>query len=229
MRKSLFLFLFLLVSHFSQAQFYVAGIHFNGSLPSGQLKQETESTFFPSLSGIVLYEFQSTPIQVGLELGYGIYGSNMELRTDLYPGFSDELRLRRNNNLATGMAVIRYLPVVNSKVTPFIEAQMGVIYLYTRYKIREEIYSEQAIESGKDYEDWALAYRIGGGIQIPIDSKEMLFLELRGTFQDGNVARFLQKGDVGYDPNEGKFIYDFRRAPLKYMTFSVGLVWYDVF
>lgn len=229
MRKLLLSVLLFLAIHSSKAQFFVAGTHLNGSIPTGQLKQETESTFFPTVSGILLYEFQTAPIQVGLELGYGIYGSKMELRTDLYPGYLDELRLRRNNNLATGMAVIRYLPVVNGKVTPFVEAQMGTNYLYTRYKIREEIYSEEAIESGKDYEDWTLAYRIGAGIQIPLAPKELLFLELRVTYQDGNGARFLQKGDVEYDPIEGAFIYDFRRATLKYMTFSVGMVWYDVF
>ncbi|TDK50389.1 hypothetical protein [Algoriphagus formosus] len=219
--------LFCLFSQIASAQFFLAGGHFNGSVPVGKLKQETGSLFFPTISGIFLYEFRTAPLQVGLELGYGIYGSKLERRTDLYAGFSDELRLRRNNNLATGMAVIRYLPSVNTKLTPFIEAQFGANYLYTRYKIRETILSEESIESGKDFEDWALAYRIGGGIQIPLD--EFLRLEIRATLQDGNSVRFLQRGDVSYLPDEGIFDYNFRRSPLQYMTFSIGLIHYDVF
>ncbi|WP_026945414.1 hypothetical protein [Algoriphagus marincola] len=224
--------LILVISFFglfqsSHAQFFLAGGYFNGSVPVGKLKEETGSLFFPTISGIFLYEFQSAPLQLGLELGYGIYGSNLERRTDLFQGFNDELRLRRNNNLATGMAVIRYLPVVNSKITPFVEAQFGANYLYTRYKIRETLLSEESIESGQDYGDWALAYRLGGGIQIPLD--EFLRLELRATIQDGNSVRFLQRGDVRYLPDEGVFDYNFRRSPLQYMTFSVGLIHYDVF
>ncbi len=219
--------LFCLFSHVASAQFFLAGGHFNCSIPVGKLKEETGSLFFPTISGIFLHEFQSAPIQIGLELGYGIYGSKVERRTDLYPGFSDELRLRRNNNLATGMAVIRFLPAVNTKITPFFEAQMGVNYLYTRYKIRETILAEESIESDKDFEDWALAYRIGGGLQFPID--EFLKLEFRATFQDGNSVRFLQKGDVTYLPDEGIFEYNIRRSPLQYMTFSVGLIYYDLF
>ncbi|WP_297335766.1 hypothetical protein [Algoriphagus sp.] len=228
MRKFLFLLIFL--SPFSlRAQFFLAGGHFNGSIPVGKMKQETQSLFLPTLSGIILYEFQTAPVQVGLELGYGIYGSKMEKRTDLYPGYTDELRLRRNNNLATAMAVIRYLPAVNTKLTPFIEAQMGANYLYTRYKIRETILSEDALESGKDYEDWTLGYRIGAGLQVPLGFNDNLRLEFKGTFQEGNSARFLQKGDVTYLPDEGIFEYDFRRSPLQYMTFSVGIIGYDVF
>jgi hypothetical protein len=226
-KKFLLFISFSFVSIVTQAQFFLAGGHFNGSVPVGKLKQETGSLFFPTISGIFLYEFQTAPLQVGLELGYGIYGSKLERRTDLYPGFSDELRLRRNNNLATGMAVIRYLPAVNTKLTPFIEAQFGANYLYTRYKIRETILAEDTIESGKDFEDWALAYRIGGGIQIPLD--DFLRLEIRATIQDGNSVRFLQRGDVSYLPDEGIFDYNFRRSPLQYMSFSIGLIHYDVF
>ncbi|MDF2158652.1 hypothetical protein [Algoriphagus sp. CAU 1675] len=226
MRKLLFLPL-LFFALTAKAQFFLAGGFFNGSLPVGKLKTETESLFFPTISGIFLYEFRTAPLQVGLELGYGIYGSQLEKRTDLYAGLSDELRLRRNNNLATGMAAIRYLPSVNTKLTPFVEAQFGANYLYTRYKIRETILSEENIESGKDIEDWALAYRIGGGIQIPLD--EFLRLEIRATLQDGNSVRFLQRGDVTYLPDEGIFDYNFRRSPLQYMTFSIGLIHYDLF
>ncbi|SDD57004.1 Opacity protein [Algoriphagus faecimaris] len=229
MKKIFFVLGLILVSTSASCQFFLAGGHFNGSVPVGQLKQETGSLFFPTLSGILLYEFRTAPLQVGLELGYGIYGSKLEKRTDLYPGFTDELRLRRNNNLGTGMVVIRYLPAVNTKLTPFIEAQMGANFLYTRYKIRETILSEEAIETGMDYSDWTIGYRIGAGLQIPLGLNDNLRLEFRGTFQDGNSARFLQKGDVSYLPDEGIFDYNFRRSPLQYMTFSVGIIGYDVF
>ena len=72
---SLILALFTLTA---QAQVWSAGGHFNGGIAFGELQQETGGLFIPSLSGILLYEARTAPIQIGLELGYGIYGSKME-------------------------------------------------------------------------------------------------------------------------------------------------------
>ncbi len=230
MRKTLFFLFFLLISSLSYGQFFLGGGHLNGGISHGELKQETGSLFFPSLSAIVLYEFQTQPIQIGAEFSYGVYGSKLEKRTDLYPGFNDELRLRRNNNMTSGMAVIRYLPVVNTRLTPFIEMQMGANYLYTRYKIRAA-FDEEAIESGMDFQNWALAYKIGAGVQIPLDFNDNLVLELRANYQDGNSVRFLQRGDVTYlpDVDNGIFDYNVRRSKLQLITLSVGIVGYDIF
>ncbi|WP_332912198.1 hypothetical protein [Algoriphagus boritolerans] len=188
--------------------------------------------FFPTISGILLHEARSAPIQFGLELGYGIYGSKLEKRTDLYEGFSDELRLRRNNNIATGMIVIRYLPFIDSKITPFLEAKFGANYLYTRYKIRESIASDEAIESGKDFENWTLAHGFGAGVQFPIPSNPDLVLEFKANYQSSNSIRFLTKGDASFDPlpgGGGTFDYEIRSAPLSKLTFSIGLLVYGAF
>jgi hypothetical protein len=230
MRRLLFLpILFLAFS--VQAQFFLGGAHFNGSTSVGQLRQEAGSVFIPTLSAFMLYEFQTAPIQVGFDLGYGIYGSKLEKRTDLYPGFNDELRLRRNNNIITGMITMRYLPLVNTKYTPFIETQFGANYLYTRYRIRAAI-DEEPIEVDTDYRDWTIAYRLGAGVQIPLrflDSNTKL--EFKTTYQNSNSIRFLTKGDVTYlpDQGDGEFEYNFRRGPLQFLTFSIGVVVYDLF
>jgi hypothetical protein len=39
----------------------------------------------------------------------------------------------------------------------------------------------------------------------------------------------LTKGDVTYLPDEGIFDYNFRRGPLEFLTFSIGVVVYDLF
>jgi hypothetical protein len=226
-------FLILLILFFftlsAQAQFFLAGAHFNGSSSVGKLKSEAGSVFFPTLSGFMLYEFEQAPIQIGLDLGYGLYGSKLEKRTDLYAGFSDELRLRRNNYIATGMITMRYLPWVNGKYTPFIEAQFGGNYLYTRYQIRASI-DDEPIEADSDHRDWSIAYRVGAGIQIPLPFlDEGTKLEFKTSYQTSNSIRFLTKGDVSYLPDEGIFDYNFRRGPLEFLTFSIGIVVYDLF
>ncbi|MHA7131241.1 hypothetical protein [Algoriphagus namhaensis] len=229
MRKSLFLIFFALISHANHAQFFIAGSHLNGSTSIADLRQEAGGLFFPSLSAFMLYEFAANPIQIGLDFGYGIYGSKLERRTDLFPGFTDEFRLRRNNNIVTGMLTMRYLPFVNSKLTPFLEAQFGGNYLYTRYKIRASI-DEEAFEAGTDHSEWTLAYRMGAGIQIPMAFwDDHMKLEIKTTYQSSNDIRFLTRGDVTYLPDEGIFEYNYQRGPLQFLTFSVGFVVYDIF
>lgn len=213
----------------SSAQFFIAGGHLNGSTSVGNLRDQAGGLFFPSISGFMLYEFQTTPIQIGVDFGYGVYGSKLEKRSDLFPGFTDELRLRRNNNIVTGMLTMRYLPFVNSKYTPFLEAQFGGNYLYTRYKIRASI-DEEAFEAGTDHSEWTLAYRVGAGIQIPMAFwDDHMKLEIKTTYQSSNDIRFLTRGDVTYLPNEGIFNYNYQRGPLQFLTFSFGFVVYDIF
>jgi len=43
----------------------------------------------------MLYEFEQAPIQIGLIWAMDSMEGKLEKRTDLYQGFTDELRLRR--------------------------------------------------------------------------------------------------------------------------------------
>ncbi|WP_192346032.1 hypothetical protein [Algoriphagus sp. Y33] len=230
MRKSILLLLFLFTSSYVYAQFFIAGGHISGGMPVSRLKMEVDGLIFPSISGIALYEFRDYPVQVGLELSFGIYGTKLEKRTDLYPGFSDEYRLRRNNNYTSGMAVFRYLPVVSGKIIPFVEIQTGTNFLYSRFTIRPSLF-EDTIETGMDMQDWSFGYKIGGGIQLPLPGFDGGKLEFRLLYQDGSTARFLTKGDTNFlsDKGDGEFEYNPRQSPLQLIDASVGIVLYDVF
>lgn len=230
MRKTFLFLTFLFCSATLQAQFFIGGGNINGGLPISKLKKEVDQTLFPTVSGILLYELRVQPIQLGLEMGYGIYGTKMEKRNDFYPGNTDEFRLRRNNNYTSGMAVFRYLPSLTSKITPFIEIQAGANYLYSRFKIRASIF-EDVVEAGKDMQDWAFAYKIGGGVQFPLPGIDGGKLELRVNYQDGGSMQFLTRDDTNYlpDKGDGEFEYKPRNSPLQLITASVGVVVYGAF
>lgn len=230
MRKPIFLLLFFISSTPLFAQFFIAGGHLNGGLPVLRLEQEVDKLFFPTISGIVLYEFYGQPFQVGMEVAYGIYGTKVEVRDDLYPGFSEEHRIRRNNNYTSGMAVFRFLPSVSSRITPFVEIQAGANHLYSRFKIRPSFF-EETVEVGSDMKDWAFSYKVGGGVQFPIPGIDGGKLELRFNYQDGGTMRFLTKGDTNYlpDKGDGEFEYNPRQSPLQLITASLGIVIYDAF
>lgn len=80
-------------------------------------------------------------------------------------------------------------------------------------------------------QDWAFAYKLGGGVQLPLSFIEGGKLELRVNYQDGGTMRFLTKGDTNYlpDKGDGEFENNPWNSPLQLITASVGIVVYEAF
>lgn len=128
MRRLLFLFFFISPFLKANAQDFIGGFRVKTNIPIGDFKAEAEGILLPELAFWANYQIPNSPLEVGLSLGYGIYGTRLEKRNDLNVGLNDELRLRRNNNTLTMMGVFRFFPEVYGKVLPFIEGQAGGIY-----------------------------------------------------------------------------------------------------
>lgn len=230
MRRLLFLIIFLSPFLKATAQGFIGGVQVKTGIPIGDFKTAADGILLPELAFWANYQIPNTPLEIGLSLGYGIYGTKLEKRDDLYVGFSDELRLRRNNNMLSTMGIFRFFPEVYGKVFPFIEAQAGGIYAYTRYKIRTSTY-EDIIEEDGDFSDWSRAYQLGGGVMIPFKSPQKGQLEFRLMYQNTSRLDYLTAQDTEYKPDpdgeeDGKFIYSTRRSPFTMIQPSIGLSFY---
>ncbi|PRY86234.1 hypothetical protein [Mongoliibacter ruber] len=228
LKKAISLFFTFIISYSLSAQNWGLGFQSNLGIPVAGLQESSAGTLFPELNTVIYYEFWNLPIDIGLSVGYGIYGTKLEKRTDLYSGFSDELRLRRNNNLLTLMAVFRYLPEVEWKAKPFIEVQGGTNYLYTRYKIRESRF-EDPIEEERDFSNWIGAIRVGGGFKIPFKDPEGGFFEVKLVYQESRRVEFLLKDSTTFEPEPqggGNFSYEPTRSMLTWIQPGIGVVLY---
>jgi len=214
----------------ANSQDFIGGFQVKNGIPIGDFKTAAEGILVPEFAFWINYQIPKTPLEIGISLSYGIYGTKLEKRDDLYVGFNDELRLRRNNNMLTMMGVFRFFPEVYGKVFPFIEAQAGGIYAYTRYKIRTSIF-EDVIEEDRDFSDWSRAYQLGGGVMTPLKFFEKGYLEFRLMYQNTSRLDYLTRKDTEFkpDPNgevEGEFIYSTRRSPFTMIQPSIGLSFY---
>ncbi|TVP53128.1 MAG: hypothetical protein EA341_01580 [Mongoliibacter sp.] len=228
LKKANFLVLIFFIYNPLFSQNWGLGFQSNVGIPIAELHQEAGGTIFPEFNTLVLYEFWNLPIDLGINFGYGIYGTKLEKRTDLYRGFSDELRLRRNNNLFTLMAVFRYLPEVLWKVKPFVEVQGGANYLFTRYKIRESRF-EDPIEEERDFSNWIRAVRLGAGIKIPFKKQEHGYFEIKCIYQESRRTEFLLKNGTIFEPEPqggGTFAYEPTRSALTWIQPGIGVVIY---
>lgn len=225
MIRIFFLAIFLLSASVSHAQYFTTGFQANLGVPVGDLREIMDGSVFPEYTISFYYRFPMKPIEVGFGLGYGKHGTELEKRTDLYPGFTDELRLRRNNNLMTFMGIFRYNFESEKRIIPFLEAQVGANYFYTRYKIREFQF-EEPIEEGMDFSDWVLGYRFGGGFKVPFKNREMGHFEFKVLYHDSGPVDFLRKQDTEYRPDqgEGEFVYTPQRAAITMIQPGIGFI-----
>ncbi|WP_460516121.1 hypothetical protein [Cyclobacterium sediminis] len=223
--RSLFLLFFLPFS--GMAQDIIFGIETKYNFPINDFKEKIQANSFPEIAGSVYYEFPSLPVAAGLSVGYGIYGSSLEKRDDLYNGDSEVLRLRRNSNILNIKAHYKhYLPWVKMDRL-FIDAQIGLSNLYTRYMIRETIFSE-ILEEGLDHSAFTMAYGLALGYKLPIEFKgNDTQLELKVNYNSSVPFRFLPKGAVETTKSPGEnavFHYNTQRSSLEIVQIAIAVV-----
>ncbi|MFD2202215.1 hypothetical protein [Shivajiella indica] len=227
MRIKIAILLFLLPLA-GKSQFFGLGFQTNLGIPVLDLRDEVGGLVFPEFNTLGIYKFTTIPIEVGLSVGYGVYNTSLEKRRDLYPGYNDELRLRRNNNLLTVMGMFRYFPEVKrTAILPFIEIQAGANYFYTRYKIRESRFDDP-IEEGRDFSDWVAALRFGGGLKIPFKKAESGYFEFKILYHESGKVEFLRKNDTQYlpDQGDGEFVYSPISSQIKMIQPGIGVILY---
>tara|TARA_R110001592_G_scaffold96331_4_gene276748 strand:+ start:58299 stop:59009 length:711 start_codon:yes stop_codon:yes gene_type:complete len=222
---------FLLILFFaplmSMGQDVSFGLEARTNIPLKDFKQQLHANSFPELAAFGYYEFPGMPIAAGLSVGYGLYGSVLEKRNDLYDGDTEVYRIRRNNNILNIKVHYRhYLPWVKYEKL-FFDAQLGLGHMYTRFLIRENLFSE-TIEEGLDHGTYTMVFGFGLGYKLPITFKnEGTHLELKAIYNNSNPTRFLPKGAVNTTKNPGEdavFNYNIQKASLQMFQIAIAIV-----
>lgn len=204
-----------------------SGFHATLGIPTSDFRDAVPGIMFPEIAWTTIFPIRQSPIHLGFSATYGLYGTRLERRRDLYAGQTDRMWLRRNNNTLNLMGVFRFYPETYTKVQPFFEGQLGATYLFTRYKIRESLLTEP-IEEGLDLGAWAMTYKIGGGIKWPLKDWELGYYEFKISYHDNAPIDFLRKGDTTFNPDicEGEFTYRIQRSAFQLIQPSFGVFFY---
>lgn len=222
MKKTIsYLLIFVLFSFSVQAQETMAGLRFNAGLPIADFRSEVGSQWFPSLNLGFLHQLSDTPIYLGGEFGYMLYGTAMHRSNDVINGTDQQFRIRRNNNAIHFAGVIRLMPDLGIGIRPFIEGQLGAIHTYTRSKVRENRLAEP-MAAGTEVYDWSHLYQFGGGLMIPLEKGGDTFLELRVNYMQTGTMDFLTSQDASYD-NQGAVTLNTRNAAFQLLSPSLAV------
>ncbi|MBU0983105.1 MAG: hypothetical protein KKA42_04495 [candidate division Zixibacteria bacterium] len=180
---------------------FQGGIHFNAGFPQGELKDQIDRNAY-GLGGQIFFAPQKSPLALGIELGWMNYGSKTR-NVPWGPTIPDvTLDVTTQNNIVQGFLVLRaHMP--KGPIQLYGDALVGFNYLFTETKVSDEDDLDE-IASSVNFDDHAFAYGFGGGLMVPIYT--------RNVARDGGKAlqvsldgglRYILGGEAEYLTEDG--------------------------
>ena len=139
-----------------------------------------------------------SPIGLGLNIGYYIYGN--ESRSEpMYNIPYVFVRVDRANNLIN-FHVVFEIGLPTGRIRPYVQGLFGGEYLFTETSVKNES-NQVPFASSTNYDDWAWSYGVGGGLSIllsgdPVTEIGAVYLDLKGRYLFSSEAVYLKEGAV---------------------------------
>jgi len=194
------------------------GFHVDSWFPTGDLKNDSPELWGGGFSLEAVGQLKNSPVHVGAQIGWNRYGS--ELRNGYHgPGLGD-IRLRRNNELANMLGIIRLKPNVTGNIQPYVDFVAGFTYVYTRAVYRDSGVQEPFRED-TELRDFAFNYGVGGGLEIFLSDE--LSLDFRVRTVKGSRAEYLTSRSVTYNHEFEGYDMEIKQSNFDYLSFSIGI------
>lgn len=207
----------------------VGEAHFIVGLPQGAFADQVDAGFGGNVFGGLAFE--RAPVVLGLDLGFLVYG--IERRSEPFSTTIPDVTVdvRTTNNIFMGHLVMRFQPS-QGVVRPYADALFGFKYLFTETTIQDEGFNDnESIASSTNFDDAALSYGVGGGIDIrvyrhqesePEASKlRAVHISLGARYLLGQEASYLKKGSI--ERRNGEVAFDTEQSRTDLLVPHVGI------
>ncbi|MFC1553617.1 hypothetical protein ACFL7D_03185 [candidate division KSB1 bacterium] len=209
-------------------------IHFEANagfligLPRGEFGDNVEQTGlgFGLTAG---YKLPMTPLTVGLDFGYILYGREKRHAPFSYTIPDLTVEVTNKNNIVLGHLLFRLQPNLGSFM-PYFDSLIGLKYLFTDTAVKGEKNFEE-IASSNNLSDVAFSYGIGGGMKFKLwepgidtlkDVKLFgVYLDLQVRYLFGSEAEYLKKGDITVSGTE--VLYNINKSKTELLTMNIGI------
>jgi hypothetical protein len=232
----LVLVLFVVSGVFTTAGWAQGGLQAGGNLllglPQNEFKENVDNAGF-GLTGHFAYRFPQTPVLVGANLSFLIYGS--ETRNEPFSTTIPDVTVdvTTTNSILLGHLLLRLQPQTGP-FRPYVDGLLGLNYLFTDTSIKSENWSDDDndVASSTNFDDTTLSYGGGGGIMVQVYQSPVaenagrpvtVFLDFGVRYLKGGEAEYLQKGAIIREEN-GRVVYDVSQSTTDLLTFQVGAV-----
>lgn len=224
-RRILLPLLFLAVAAPARAQ-GEGSIHLLAGLPQGAFAERTGNALGIGLGGQLLYRAPGTPLAVGAELGFLIYGQ--ETFRDCLVSCRVQVDVVTTNNVALGHLLLRVQPP-RGVVRPYADAFFGLNYLFTESRIEDVDRNRPELASQTNFDDLAFSFGAAGGTQVTVfrgvsaeGTPYELALDARLRYVRGGEANYLRRGSITEQP-DGTLEFDVERSRTDLLLPQLGL------
>ena len=204
-----------------------AGLHFTIATPRGEFKDSIDRNGY-GISGYGVVRAGKSPLKIGLELGYIMYGHesrNVPISMTI-PDVT--VNVNTSNNIFTGHLLLRVQEQFGS-VAPYIDGLLGLNYLWTNTTIEDEDDLEE-VASSTNMDDVAFSYGVGGGIMVKVGKISQkgfgknplpIFVDLKVRYMLGDEADYLREGAI--ERELGSASYDISTSKTDLMLYQIGV------
>lgn len=180
------------------AQHFAAGGHFTVGVPQGEFSEGLDGALGFGISGHFLYYVPNTPLAVGFDAGFLIYGQE---RSQLNHPLINNVDVITTNNYAHTHFVMR-AEVPAGAFRPYVDGLVGLSYLFTSSRLEHD-YTGEDLPSTTNHFDITFSYGGSAGFLLQLTewtaqdgSLGRLFLDMKVRYLFGGEAEYLRRGTV---------------------------------
>ncbi len=218
----------LFIAPTASAQHLQASINLLLGQPQNEFQDNVEDFGF-GLGGNFGYHFGASPIMLGAEFQYMIYGSQTR-RVPFSETIPDvTVEVETSNNILLFHALAR-LQSSTGTFRPYLDGLLGLNYFFTETSVRDEDGLDEPIASSTNQDDAAFSYGAGGGVMLRVYQSQKpaggvklseVLIDFRIRYLFGGEATYLKEGSITV--NDGQVAIDALRSRTDLLTYQLGV------
>lgn len=206
------LLLIVFVNTFCFAQKFSASIDAQLAIPQRDYKEVNPDAGYGLRLNFLYKPGYITPVKFGIELGMQEKARATEYFSGYVLGYYDNFKESATSNIFSLMFLTRIQSSAPHKLKPFLDITAGWNVFYSTVSVEDisyySNYSPSYSNSSKAH--WAFAYGAAGGIDIPLNRRDAIGLELKVAYLVGSYTNYLTdpyidgNGNVSFRQNSSR-------------------------
>lgn len=215
-----FINLFLIFPSFAQK--FSASLDLQMSLPEGEYKTANPDAGFGGRGNFFYRPDARLPFKVGIEPGLQVKGSVSQYFSGYINGFYDEYKVNASNNIFSLFFLVRFQQEKRGKIKPFLDALAGWNVFFSTVSIERLTYfsAYNSSYSNSSKARWAFAYGAAAGVDIPLNRRDDIGLELKCAYLIGSTTTYLTDPQID---NTGQVFFSGKNSATDMLIPQVGV------
>ncbi|MEO6329099.1 MAG: peptide-methionine (S)-S-oxide reductase [Ginsengibacter sp.] len=206
----------------SFAQKFSASIDLQMSLPEGEYKKANRDAGIGGRGNFFFRPGKNIPVKIGIESGFQVKGSTSQYFSGFINGFYDDFKVSASNNIFSLMFLARLQPEKHGKIKPLIDAIAGWNVFFSTVTIERLTYFSDynSSYSNSSKAKWAFTYGTAAGLDIPLNKRDDVGLEIKCAYLIGSSATYLTDPRID---NSGEVFFSEKTSTTDMLIPQVGV------